>query len=72
MFSKLRGDNEMDVSKTDDIILSPLSSPTHIASTIERDLAEHYEHFALLSCNHIAEANFRTQNMLPCVRYPIR
>ena len=50
---KLRGDNEMDVSETDDIILSPVSSPAHTASTIEHDLAEQHEHPALLSCEYI-------------------
>jgi len=48
---ELGGDDEMDMSDTEDTVLSPLSSPTCTASTVERDLGEHYEHPSLSSYN---------------------
>jgi len=49
--SKLGVDDEMDMSDTEDTVLSPLSSPTCTASTVERDLGEYYEHHTLSSYN---------------------
>jgi len=48
---KLGGDDEMDMSDTEDTVLSTLSSPTYTASTVERDLGEHCEHPTLSSYN---------------------